>query len=466
MTYDLLLEDIKNYVQSPPAFSPRAYETAQACLLDALGCALLALSFDKPKKLIGPVVPGAVLKNGARVVGTDYQLDPVKAAFDNGLLIRWLDFNDTWLAKEWGHPSDNLGAILAVMDYLGQTNQQQFTVKQLLEAMIKAYEIQGILALGNAFNQCGLDHVILVKLASAAVCMPLLGGDDQALLRVLSQVFVDGQALRTYRHYPNTGSRKSWAAGDACARAVFLCLLTLKGETGYPSAITEPTWGFQDASFRHQPLVLEQAFGSYVMENILFKVAFPAEFHAQTAVEAALILHSQVKDRLDAIDRIEVFTQEAGKRIIDKKGPLSSPADRDHCLQYMIAVPLIWGELSAESYTNTVSLDPRVDILREKMIVKEEPSFTRDYFNPAKRAIPNRIQIFFHDGSQTEAVQVDYPLGHAMRRAEATPLLQEKAFRNISARFGDQRAKKVLAQCVDSDLLSVPVSVLLTLFTA
>ncbi len=466
MAYDKLFEDIKNYVLSPPSFSLKAYETAQLCLIDALGCALLSMQFDKPKKLIGPMVPGATLKNGARVIGTDYQLDPVKAAFDNGLLIRWLDYNDTWLAKEWGHPSDNLGAILAVMDYLGQTNQRIYSVKELLNAMIKAYEIQGILALSNAFNQRGLDHVLLVKLASAAVCMHLLGGDEQAILRVISQVFVDGQALRTYRHYPNTGSRKSWAAGDACARAVFLALITQKGETGYPSALTEKIWGFQDASFGGQPVINDHNFGSYVMENILFKVSYPAEFHAQTAVEAALILHPEVSDRLELIDRVEIFTQAAAMRIIDKSGPLNNPADRDHCLQYMVAVPLIFGKLDAESYTSMVAIDPRIDALRSKMIVKEEPRFTHDYFDETKRAIPNRIQVFFKDGSSTEAIQVDYPLGHAKRREEAKPALQAKAMQNISSKFGEARAKKILAQCSDSDLLTMPVPVLMTLFTS
>jgi 2-methylcitrate dehydratase len=352
------------------------------------------------------------------------------------------------------------------MDYMGQTNQRIFTVKELLEAMIKAYEIQGVMALGNAFNQNGLDHVILVKLASTAVCMQLLGGDETAILRAISQVFVDGQALRTYRHYPNTGSRKSWAAGDACARAVFLALMTQRGEAGYPSALTERHWGFQDASFGKQPVILEQPFGCYVMENILFKVLYPAEFHAQTAVEAALALHPQVKDRLNAIDRIEVFTQAAGVRIIDKTGPLNNPADRDHCLQYMIAVPLIFGKLDAESYTSNVAADPRIDALRSKMIVKEEPVFTHDYFDASKRAIPNRVQIFFNDGSSTDAVQVDYPVGHARRRAEAKPFLQEKALYNIATKFGDARAKKILAQCVDSDLLTMPVSALVTLFTS
>lgn len=464
--YDPLLEEIKNYVQSSTVFSSKAYETAQWCLIDALGCAMLANEFDKPKKLIGPIVPGATLKNGARVLGTEYKLDPVKAAFDNGLLIRWLDYNDTWLAKEWGHPSDNLGAILSVMDYMGQTNQAVYTVKDLLEAMIKAYEIQGVLALGNAFNQHGLDHVILVKLASAAVSMKLLEGDDQAILRVLSQVFVDGQALRTYRHYPNTGSRKSWAAGDACSRAVFLALMTLKGENGYPSAVTERVWGFQDASFAGQPIKLEQAFGSYVMENILFKVSYPAEFHAQTAVEAAMTLHPEVKDKIEDIERVEISTQAAGVRIIDKTGPLNNPADRDHCLQYMVAVPLIFGKLDAECYTSNFSLDPRIDSLRSKMIVKEDPLYTNDYFDADKRAIPNRVQVFFKDGSSTEAVEVEYPLGHNSRREEAIPLLKEKALFNITSKFGEARAKKILQQCLDPDFESLPVPVLMTLFTA
>lgn len=465
MQYDKVIENITHYVLNPPPFSKTAVQTAQWCLIDALGCALQALQYEQPKSLIGPIVSGATVKNCSRVVGTEYSLDPVKAAFDNGLLIRWLDYNDTWLAKEWGHPSDNLGAILSVMDYLGRQDIASFTMQDLLTAMIKAYEIQGILALDNAFNEHGLDHVLLVKLASAAVCMHLLGGDKDAIQRVLSQVFVDGQSLRTYRHKPNTGSRKSWAAGDACARAVFLCLLTQKGEMGYPSVLSEKTWGFEARTLGGHPVVNDNPFGSYVMENILFKVSYPAEFHAQTAVEAALQLHDAVKDRLDDIDRIEIFTQAAGARIIDKTGPLNNPADRDHCIQYMVAVPLIFGELTADSYLQATADDPRIDRLREKMVVKEDTQFTQDYFDKDKRAIPNRVQVFFEDGSQTDVIQIDYPLGHARRRDEAFSALKAKAQHNIGLALGEQRAEKILAQWFDSDILTMPVSALITLFT-
>lgn len=388
--YDSLLEKIADYVLSPPEFSALAYETAQWCLMDALGCAALAMTFPAATKLLGPIVPGSRCENGVHVLKSDIALDPVKAAFDYGLLIRWLDYNDTWLAKEWGHPSDNLGAILSIIDYLRHHNKNEFLIKDILDAMIMAYEIQGILAIDNAFNAAGLDHVILVKLASAAVAMKLLGGNRTDLLNVLSQVFVDGQALRTYRHAPNTGSRKSWAAGDATARALWLCFMTLKGEGGYPSAITARIWGFQDAINRGNPVILANPLGCYVMENILFKVSYPAEFHAQTAVEAAIRCHPQVKDRLDDIERIDIQTQAAGLRIIAKSGPLHNPADRDHCLQYMAAVGLIYGELTADSYEDDFAKDPRIDALRAKMHVTENQAFTADYFDPDKRAIPIR----------------------------------------------------------------------------
>lgn len=464
MEYDPLIQKIADYVLNPPKFSKLAIQTAQACLLDAMGCAMLALQFDAAKRLIGPIVPGADCVPGARVVGTEFELDPVKAAFDTGLLIRWLDYNDTWLAKEWGHPSDNLGAILSVCDYLSHADAKKLTLNDILTAMIKAYEIQGVLALDNAFNRRGLDHVILVKLASAAVSMQLLGGDRDAIMRVISQVFVDGQSLRTYRHAPNTGSRKSWAAGDACARAVNLCLMTQKGEMGYPNALTTRVWGFQDVSMGGDPVVNDHDFSCYVMENILFKVAFPAEFHAQTAVEAAIALHPLVKDRLGNIQSITIETQEAGKRIIDKTGPLKNPADRDHCIQYMVAIALIFGELRAEHYEDDIAADPRVDALRSLMLVTENSQFTDAYFDPEQRAIPNSLQITFKDGKTTERVQVDFPLGHKRRRVEAEKHLHAKALHNLSVTLGKKRGEKILAQLSSPDAITMPVADFTALF--
>lgn len=459
--YDALIEAIADYVISPPTFSALAYETAKLCWLDAVGCAMLAHSFDGARRFLGPWVPGTLVPHGARVLGTHDVVDPIKAAFDNGTLIRYLDYNDTWLAKEWGHPSDNLGAILSVMDYESRAGRRTFTMHDCFQAMIMAYEIQGRLAIDHAFNAVGLDHVILVKLASAAVSVMLMGGDRDAVLRVVSQVFVDGQALRTYRHAPNTGSRKSWAAGDATSRGVQLAMMTLKGEMGYPTALSAKMWGFQDARFRRQTLHVP-TFTDYVMENILFKVSYPAEFHAQTAVEAALALYPQVKERWDEIERIVIETQDAGVKIIDKKGPLHNYADRDHCLQYMVAVPLIKGSLDEHDYGDEAALDARVDRLRALMTVSENPAFTRDYLDLTKRAIPNSIQIYFKDGSQTARVQVDYPIGHRVRREEAMPLLREKARKNLSTQLRDESVEELLAQCDDNRFHTIPVSLTLT----
>lgn len=462
--YDRLLQDIADYVLTPPTFSPLAYDTAKLCWLDAMGCAILAHAFEGAKRFLGPWVPGTVTPNGARVIGTAYALDPIKAAFDNGMLIRYLDYNDTWLAKEWGHPSDNLGGILSVMDHEGRAGRREFTMNDCFSAMIMAYEIQGMMAISHAFNGVGLDHVILVKLATTAVCTMLLGGDRDAVLRALSLVFVDGQSLRTYRHAPNTGSRKSWAAGDATARGVQLAMMAMKGEMGYPTAVTAKTWGFQDASFRGQTIT-PPVFGNYVMENILFKVAYPAEFHAQTAVEAALILYPDVKHRLNDIAKIVVETQEAGVRIIDKTGPLKNYADRDHCLQYMIAVPLLTGSLDAHAYDDVFAADPRIDALRALMEVSENKAFTRDYLDLSKRAIPNSIQVFFNDGSHTARVQVDYPLGHRERRDESLSLLREKAKKNLSTLLSAQTVDEVLTQCESESFRTKPVSQTMTTLT-
>jgi len=455
---DPLLGEIADYVCSHEISSHEALKTAHYCLKDSLACALLALKFPECVKLLGPLVPGLELERGARVPGTAYRLDPVQAAFNIGVLVRYLDFNDTWLAAEWGHPSDNLGAILAVADYVSRQHVDQggavLSVVDVLKAMVKAHEIQGVLALKNSFNRVGLDHVLLVRVASTAVVTRLLGGSREDVINALSQAWIDGGALRTYRHAPNTGPRKSWAAGDACRRAVQLALLTLRGEIGYPSALTARGWGFQDVLFKGQKLELERPLGSYVMENILFKISFPAEFHAQTAVECALELHRQVRDRLDRIERIELETQEAGVRIIDKTGPLDNYADRDHCLQYMVAVPLIFGELSAESYADQTAADPRIDALREKMSVRENPRFTEEYFDPDKRAIGNSVQVFFDDGSATEKVSIDYPIGHRRRRRDGIPLLEDKFERAVGGQLSRRQAQAIVEAMSDADQLA------------
>jgi 2-methylcitrate dehydratase len=396
---------------------------------------------------LGPVVPGVVVPGGTRFPGTSYELDPVQAAFNIGAMVRWLDFNDTWLAAEWGHPSDNLGGILAVSDYRARTavmsGQSPLTVRDVLTAMIKAHEIQGVLALENSFNRVGLDHVLLVRVASTAVVAHLLGATESQLVNAVSNAWIDGGALRTYRHAPNTGSRKSWAAGDATSRAVRLALIALSGEMGYPSALSAKTWGFSDVLFKGKPLSLPQAFGSYVMENVLFKISYPAEFHAQTAVEAAMTLHPQVQARLDDIERIVIETQEPGVRIIDKTGPLANPADRDHCIQYMVAIPLIFGRLTAADYEDAVAHDPRIDRLRSLMQVKENPTFTSEYYAPDKRYIGNALQVFFKDGSTSARVQVDFPIGHRRRRAQGMPVLVKKFESSVEAHYSARQAERI-----------------------
>jgi 2-methylcitrate dehydratase len=467
---DRLLQEIADYTLDARIDSPEAWETARYCLVDALGCGLLALSYPACAKLVGPVVPGATLPGGARVPGTNLELDPVQAAFCIGALVRWLDFNDTWLAAEWGHPSDNLGAILAVADYLGRARSRQgreepLTMRTVLEAMIKAYEIQGVLALNHGFNRVGQDHVLLVRIASTAVATWMLGGSREEIINALSNSFIDGGALRTYRHAPNTGSRKSWAAGDATSRAVRQALLARLGEMGYPSALTAPTWGFQDVLFRGKPLALAQPFRSYVMEHILFKISYPAEFHAQTAVEAALTLHPQVKDRLDEIEVIRIGTQESAVRIIDKTGPLHNPADRDHCLQYMVAVALLKGDLTAADYEDEAAADPRIDWLRSRMVVTEDPRFSADYLDPVKRSIGNSVQVVFRGGQSTEKVTVEYPIGHRRRRAEGTPLLLAKFQKNLRTRLSPGAVERILETCANQARLEqTPVHEFVALF--
>src|ERR1700733_9470983 len=445
--YDQVLVDIADYVSSYTIESELAYVTARNCLIDTLGCGLEALEYPACTKLLGPIVPGTIVPNGARVPGTAFQLDPVQAAFNIGAMIRWLDFNDTWLAAEWGHPSDNLGGILAVADWLSRSKSQApITMRQVLTAMIKAHEIQGCLALENSFNKVGLDHVVLVKVASTAVVAQMLGLSRDQILDALSLAWVDGQSLRTYRHAPNTGSRKSWAAGDATSRAVRLALMVQAGEMGYPSVLTAKVWGFYDVLFRGRLLSFQRPYGSYVMENVLFKISFPAEFHAQTAVEAAMTLRGRLLasgKSPEEISLIQLRTHEAFLRIIDKKGPLNKPADRDHCVQYMVAVPLLFGHLTASDYEDSFAADPRIDQLREKMVCSEEPAFTADYHDPEKRSIANSLTISFRDGSSlTETVE--YPLGHRRRRAEGIPLLEAKFRTNLARRFTPQKQQAIL----------------------
>lgn len=454
---DKALVDIADYVGGYEIESAAALETARYCLMDTLACAFQALDYPACTRLLGPVVPGATLPGGARVPGTAWELDPVQAAFNIGALVRWLDFNDTWLAAEWGHPSDNLGAILAVADYLSRKQVAEggepLKVRAVLEAMIKAHEIQGVIALENSFNRVGLDHVLLVRIASTAVATRMLGGNRGQIVNAVSNAWIDGGALRTYRHAPNTGSRKSWAAGDATSRGVRHALMALSGEMGYPSALTAQRWGFQDVLFGGNELSFPQPYGSYVMENVLFKIAFPAEFHAQTAVEAAMKLHPQVRERLDEIKEIVIETQEPARRIIDKTGPLANPADRDHCIQYMTAIPLIFGRLAASDYEDAVARDPRVDALRDKMTVRENERFTRDYYDAAKRYIGNAVQVIFRDGSSTERIEVEFPVGHRKRRAEGIPLLVRKFESSLKGKLTDSQFKALKSLCADQEKL-------------
>ncbi len=461
---DKVLVDIADYVSKSEIGSAEAYDTARLCLMDTLGCGLEALEYPACTKLLGPIVPGTSIQNGARVPGTQFQLDPVQAAFNIGAMIRWLDFNDTWLAAEWGHPSDNLGGILATADWLSR-NGTPLVMRDVLTAMVKAHEIQGVIALQNSFNRVGLDHVVLVKVASTAVVAQMLGLSREGIINAVSHAWVDGHSLRTYRHAPNTGPRKSWAAGDATSRAVRLALIAKTGEMGYPSVLTARTWGFYDVLFRGKPFRFPRRYGSYVMENVLFKVSFPAEFHAQTAVEAAVLLHPDVKDRLSDVKKIEILTHESAIRIIDKKGPLNNPADRDHCIQYMVAVPLIFGRLTAADYEDHVAADTRIDVLRAKMICIEDKGFSKDYLDPDKRSIANAITVELDDGSKLNEVVVEYPIGHRRRREQGIPLLVEKFKTNLARRFPAKQARAILDLALDGGrLASTPVHTFVDLF--
>ena len=456
---DKVLTLIADYATQYAVKSAQAYETARYCLMDTLGCGLEALEYPACTKLLGPIDPETVTPHGAKVPGTKFQLDPVQAAFSIGAMIRWLDFNDTWLAAEWGHPSDNLGAILATADWLSRNQEKPLLMKEVLTAMIKAHEIQGVLALENSFNRVGLDHVVLVKVASTAVVANMLGCTYDQVVNAVSQAWVDGQSLRTYRHAPNTGSRKSWAAGDATSRAVRLALIAKTGEMGYPSVLSAKTWGFYDVLFKGKAFKFQRKFGSYVMENILFKISFPAEFHAQTAAECAMQLHPLVKDRIDEIKTIRIRTHEAAIRIIDKKGPLANPADRDHCIQYMVAIPLLFGRLTAADYEDGVARDARIDSLRKKMFCIEDKGFSRDYHDPKKRSIANALTVEFKDGTKLKEVVCEYPIGHKRRRKEGMPMLVEKFKRNLARRFAEKQQRAILDLCMDAGRLeNTPVN--------
>ena len=460
--YDQVIIDIVDYALNYEIKSPVAYQTAWSSFLDTVGCGLESLEYEACRKLLGPVVPGLTVENGVKVPGTKYVLDPVQGAFNIGAMIRWLDFNDTWLAAEWGHPSDNLGGILATADWLSRTTDKKFTIKDVLTAMIKAHEIQGCIALENSFNKVGLDHVILVKVASTAVLAQMMGLTRDQALAAVSLAWIDGHSLRIYRHFPNAGSRKSWAAGDATSRAVRLALMAQAGEMGYPSALTAKIWGFYDVSFKGQPFKFQRSYGSYVMENVLFKISFPAEFHSQTAVEAAMTIYQQMQaagKTSDDIKKITIRTHEACIRIIDKKGPLTNFADRDHCIQYMVAVPFIFGRLTARDYEDEIAADPRIDALREKIVCVEDTGYSADYHDPEKRSIANAVTVEFNDGTVFDEVAVEYPVGHARRRVEGIPLLIEKYKINLARIYDADKQKKIADLCLDYDkLAATPVN--------
>ena len=467
---DQVLQDIADYVIDYKVVSEEALNTARNCLMDSIGCGLLALKYPNCTRHLGPIVPGTTVENGARVFGRSFELDPVKAAWDIGALVRWLDFNDTWLAEEWGHPSDNLGAIMALGDYISRVNianhKSPLSIKDVFEYMIKAHEIQGILALENSFNKVGLDHVLLVRVASTAVATHMLGGTRDQIIDALSQAWVDGSSLRTYRHAPNAGSRKSWAAGDATSRAVRLAMMTIVGEMGMPSVLSAPEWGFYDVSFKGREFSFSKNYGSYVMENILFKISYPAEFHAQTAVECALLLYPQIKEKLNEIERIEITTHESALRIIDKTGTLDNPADRDHCIQYMVAVAMIEGDLVAEFYEDTFhQQNPLIDELRDKMVLKEDKRYSKDYLADDKRSIANALQVFFKDGSQTDKVEVEYPVGHRHRRQKGIPLLGRKFLNSLQSIYSKERCDKIYTLYLDQKKIEqTPVNEFMDMF--
>ena len=455
--YDSVISEIANYVINFEIESDLALDTARNCLIDTIGCGLLALKFPACTKMLGPVVEGTSVPFGVRVPGTNFKLDPIKGAFDIGCAIRWLDYNDTWLAAEWGHPSDNLGAILSITDFISQQKiskgEDPLTMRTVLEAMIMTHEIQGVLALKNSFNKVGLDHVVLVKVASTALVTKLMGGTKDQIMDAVSQAWVDGQSLRTYRHAPNAGSRKSWAAGDATSRAIRLAMITLSGGMGYPGALSAPVWGFEDVLFDGKQISLPQKFGTYVMENVLFKISFPAEFHAQTAVEAAVALHPEIIEKLDEVKTVNITTHDSAIRIISKEGDLNNPADRDHCLQYMVAIGLLKGNLIAEDYEDDIASDPRIDTLRKKMVINEDKRYSDEYHEADKRSIANKIQIHFNDGSSTEEIEVEYPIGHKRRREEGIPVLEQKFKNNLEITYDSDKCEEIYQLCIDQEKL-------------
>ena len=455
--YDSVISEIANYVTNFEIESDLALDTARNCLIDTIGCGLLALKFPACTKMLGPVVEGTSVPFGVRVPGTNFKLDPIKGAFDIGCAIRWLDYNDTWLAAEWGHPSDNLGAILSITDFISQQKiskgEDPLTMRTVLEAMIMTYEIQGVLALKNSFNKVGLDHVVLVKVASTALVTKLMGGTKDQIMDAVSQAWVDGQSLRTYRHAPNAGSRKSWAAGDATSRAIRLAMITLSGEMGYPGALSAPVWGFEDVLFDGKQISLPQKFGTYVMENVLFKISFPAEFHAQTAVEAAVTLHPEIIEKLDEVKTVNITTHDSAIRIISKEGELNNPADRDHCLQYMVAIGLLKGNLIAEDYEDDIASDPRIDSLRKKMVINEDKRYSDEYHEADKRSIANKIQIHFNDGSSTKEIEVEYPIGHKRRREEGIPVLEQKFKNNLEITYDSNKCEEIYQLCINQEKL-------------
>ena len=455
--YDSVISEIANYVTNFEIESDLALDTARNCLIDTIGCGLLALKFPACTKMLGPVVEGTSVPFGVRVPGTNFKLDPIKGAFDIGCAIRWLDYNDTWLAAEWGHPSDNLGAILSITDFISQQKiskgEDPLTMRTVLEAMIMTHEIQGVLALKNSFNKVGLDHVVLVKVASTALVTKLMGGTKDQIMDAVSQAWVDGQSLRTYRHAPNAGSRKSWAAGDATSRAIRLAMITLSGEMGYPGALSAPVWGFEDVLFDGKQISLPQKFGTYVMENVLFKISFPAEFHAQTAVEAAVSLHPEIIEKLDEVKTVNITTHDSAIRIISKEGELNNPADRDHCLQYMVAIGLLKGNLIAEDYEDDIASDPRIDTLRKKMVINEDKRYSDEYHEADKRSIANKIQIHFNDGSSTKEIEVEYPIGHKRRREEGIPVLEQKFKNNLEITYDSNKCEEIYQLCINQEKL-------------
>ena len=455
--YDSVISEIANYVTNFEIESDLALDTARNCLIDTIGCGLLALKFPACTKMLGPVVEGTSVPFGVRVPGTNFKLDPIKGAFDIGCAIRWLDYNDTWLAAEWGHPSDNLGAILSITDFISQQKiskgEDPLTMRTVLEAMIMTHEIQGVLALKNSFNKVGLDHVVLVKVASTALVTKLMGGTKDQIMDAVSQAWVDGQSLRTYRHAPNAGSRKSWAAGDATSRAIRLAMITLSGEMGYPGALSAPVWGFEDVLFDGKQISLPQKFGTYVMENVLFKISFPAEFHAQTAVEAAVTLHPEIIEKLDEVKTVNITTHDSAIRIISKEGELNNPADRDHCLQYMVAIGLLKGNLIAEDYEDDIASDPRIDSLRKKMVINEDKRYSDEYHEADKRSIANKIQIHFNDGSSTKEIEVEYPIGHKRRREEGIPVLEQKFKNNLEITYDSNKCEEIYQLCINQEKL-------------